>query len=153
MKPFARRDETNTYFALGTRATFLLEGKDTGGRFSLIEFLLVKGADTPPHTHGNEDEYYYVLEGDISVQVGDETFDATPGTYVYLPRGVKHAYHVRSEQARLLVGVYPAGFEQFFKQAGVPVAPDFVPPSPEGPPPEEQVRGLIEAAAKYGIEF
>jgi len=153
LKAFARRDASNTYFSLGTRATFLLQGEDTGNRFSLIEFLLVKGADTPPHTHLNEDEHYYVLEGDITVQVGDETIRATPGTYVYLPRDVRHSYRVESDQAKLLVGIFPAGFEQFFLANGAPVDPDAIPPAPQGPPSEEQVRALVEEAAKYGIVF
>ncbi|HZG75357.1 MAG TPA: cupin domain-containing protein [Paenibacillus sp.] len=153
MKAFARRDASNTYFSLGTRATFLLQGEDTGNRFSLIEFLLVKGADTPPHTHLNEDEHYYVLEGDITVQVGDETIRATPGTYVYLPRDVRHSYRVESDQAKLLVGIFPAGFEQFFLANGAPVDPDAIPPAPQGPPSDEQIRAMVEEAAKYGIVF
>jgi len=153
MKLWSRRDETNTYLAMGTRATMLLQGEDTGGQFSLIEFLLVKGADTPPHTHANEDEHYYVLEGELTVRIGDETVRGTPGTYIFLPRGVRHSYQVETEQAKLLVGVFPAGFEQMFVRAGVPAAPDAVPTAPAGPPSEEELRGMIEAAAKLGITF
>lgn len=153
MKWYARKEQGNTYLSVGSRATFLLTGEDTLNRFALIEFLLVKGGDAPPHTHKNEDEHFYIVEGDMTLQVGDETIHGSEGTYVFLPRGIKHSYKVNSEHAKLLVRMEPAGFEQFFMDNGVPADPSMIPAPPEGPPTAEQVENMIVSSSKYGVFY
>lgn len=153
MKRYARKEQGNTYLSMGNRATFLLTGEDTLNRFALVEFLLVNGGDAPPHTHTNEDEHFYIVEGDIAVQVGDETIQGAEGTYVFLPRGIKHSYKVNSEHAKLLLRIEPAGFEQFFMAQGVPTDPSMIPEPPQGPPSAEQIENMIASAGKYGVSF
>jgi quercetin dioxygenase-like cupin family protein len=102
--------------ALGVR--FMIDGDATGGAFSLVEHPLPPRAlGSPVHTHRNEDEYSYVLEGRVGVQLGEEVIEAGPGDLVFKPRGVAHAFwNAGDEQARLLEIISPAGFENYFRE-------------------------------------
>ena len=87
----------------------------TGGAFTVLEE--VDPVDTPLHIHQNEDELWYVLEGEHVVRVGDEEFSVGPGDIVFAPRGVPHAQRrVVERTGRYLVLFYPAGFEGFFRE-------------------------------------
>jgi mannose-6-phosphate isomerase-like protein (cupin superfamily) len=88
----------------------------TGGAFTLFEEVPPL-ADTPRRIHENEDELFYVLEGEHIYQVGDEEFRAGPGGMVFAPRGVPHAQRrVVPGEGRQLVLTSPAGFEGFFRE-------------------------------------
>lgn len=102
--------------ALGVR--FMIEGATTGGAFSLVEHPLPPRAlGAPLHTHRNEDEYSFVLEGRVGVQLGDEVLEAGPGDLVFKPRGQQHAFwNAGDEPARLLEIISPAGFENYFRE-------------------------------------
>jgi quercetin dioxygenase-like cupin family protein len=76
---------------LGVR--FMVEGAQSGGTFALVEHPIgPRVLAAPLHTHEREDEYTYVLEGEVGVQVGDEVLIARPGDLVFKPRGVPHAF-------------------------------------------------------------
>jgi mannose-6-phosphate isomerase-like protein (cupin superfamily) len=108
--------ESVNLLALGVR--FMIDGRSTDGRFSLVEHPLpARSLGAPMHTHRNEDEYSYVLEGRIGLQLGDETLDAGPGDLVFKPRGVPHTFwNATEEPARLLELISPAGFEDYFAE-------------------------------------
>ena len=103
-------------FALGVR--FMIGGETTGGAFSLVEHPLPSRAlGAPVHTHRNEDEYSYVLEGRVGVQLGDKVLEAGPGDLVSKPRGIAHAFwNAGDEPARMLELISPAGFENYFRE-------------------------------------
>src|SRR3989337_1708410 len=88
----------------------------------LIDGSFYRGCGPPLHVHSREDEALYVLEGQIRFRQGDDEFVAGPGTWVWGPRGVPHAFKVESEAARALVVVTPGGFERMFEEGGVPAA-------------------------------
>jgi quercetin dioxygenase-like cupin family protein len=102
--------------ALGVR--FMIDGETTGGAFSLVEHPLPPRAlGSPLHTHRNEDEYSYVVEGRVGVQLGDKVVEAGPGDLVFKPRGQQHAFwNAGDEAARLLEIISPAGFENYFRE-------------------------------------
>jgi mannose-6-phosphate isomerase-like protein (cupin superfamily) len=102
--------------ALGVR--FLIDGERTGGAFSLVEHPLPSRAlGAPLHTHHNEDEYSYVLEGRFGVQLGNEVLEVGPGDLLFKPRGVAHAFwNAGDAPARLLELISPAGFEHYFRE-------------------------------------
>ena len=102
--------------ALGVR--FMIDGETTDGAFSLVEHPLPPRAlGAPLHTHRNEDEYSYILEGRVGVQLGDEVLEAGPGDLVFKPRGIPHAFwNAGDEPARLLELISPAGFENYFRE-------------------------------------
>lgn len=120
----------------------------SGGRFSVVEHPLEPGAlAAPPHTHGSVDEYSYVIEGEIGVLLGDETFRAEQGSYVVKPRGIPHTFwNPGTVPARVLEIISPAGFEEYFAELGVLLAS-----TPAGQPPDMAI--IAELAAKYDTTF
>jgi mannose-6-phosphate isomerase-like protein (cupin superfamily) len=95
-----------------------VSAESTGGRFSLIEEPPPM-VDTPLHVHSNEDELFFVLEGEHVYQVGDEEFRLGPGGLVFAPRGIPHAQRrVVPGEGRQLVLVSPGGLEGFFRELG-----------------------------------
>ena len=98
-------------------AEFLIKAsaETTGGSFSILEEI--DPLDTPLHVHKNEDELFFVLEGEHVFQVGDEEFAAGPGDMVFAPRGTPHAQRrVKPRTGRVLVLMSPAGLESFFRE-------------------------------------
>ena len=130
---------------LGIR--FMIGGEQTQGNFALVEHpIKPRALAAPMHTHRHEDEYTYVLEGEIGVQIGDEVRVARPGDLVFKPRGVPHAFwNAGDTLARALEIISPAGFERYFAE----LAPLF-PPANQGPLDEEAVGAVRE---KYGLEM
>lgn len=146
--PFARRADADTiHLYLSQRQTILATAEETGGAFALVEETVRAGLEPPPHIHTREDEAFYVIDGDVDFHVGDRTLHATPGTFVYLPRGVPHAFAVRTPTARLLVLLAPGGFERFFAGLARPLVDDPAPPTPE------EFGRLLATAPTYGIEW
>src|SRR3954453_24265182 len=128
----------------GMGVQFKLGGERTGGRFAVVEHPLRPGAWVPPHTHTHEDEYSYVLEGEIGARIGDEVVHVTPGAYILKPRGVPHAFwNAGTDPARILEIISPAGFERYFAEQAATLVGD-------APPDMEKVLAI---AAKYGLEL
>ena len=99
--------------------------------------------------HRNEDESFYVVEGEMTFYVGDERVKAGAGAFVYGPRGVPHGFEVEGPTpARILLQNYPAGFEGFPVEVGEPAMELALPPAE--PPDMER---LMAIAAKYDIEI
>jgi len=124
---------------------FKLFGADTGGALAVVEHVLGPGLlGAPMHTHRNEDEYSYVLEGAITVLVGDQLIQAPAGTLVCKPRNIPHTFwNQGSIPARLLEIISPAGFEGYFDELAEVL-------SAGGPPDIGRITAL---AQKYGMEM
>ena len=135
---------------MGEPTLLKVTGEDTGGAYSFAEVFVNQTSPVPLHTHSREDEAFYVLEGDITFQVGDETIEAGPGSFVFGPKGVPHTYTVNSPTARVLMLFSPAGFENFIRATSV--ATD----SLEMPRPEDveiDWDQVTAAAAEYRAEI
>ena len=99
-----------------------------GRRVACIEYSTRSGEEPPAHTHGTEDEMFFVLKGALTFRCGGHTFDVEDGGFVFLPRGLEHGYTIRSDaEVRLLVVTSPAqdgtpqawgGFVADVEQAG-----------------------------------
>ncbi|WP_247237815.1 cupin domain-containing protein [Telluribacter sp. SYSU D00476] len=132
---------------------FLAKGEDTGNRHALLKIDVQPGAEPPEHTHAHEDEAYYILDGKITFKVGDEFFEASTGDYVFLPKEVSHTFQVKSEVARVLMWISPAGLDQWFWDNSAP-APDMKPlPALQGPPPEDIIYHNVTTLKEYGVEM
>ena len=148
--PIARHaGEGEALWFLGTLATIKASGEDTGGRMAVVEHLSPRGSGSPLHVHRNEDESFYVLEGELTLWVDGQTIVAEAGSFVYGPRGVPHTFIVSSEEARFLLIAEPAGFDDFVRAVGEP-APQLVIPPPATEPPD--IAALSALAAQHGIE-
>ena len=121
----------------------LVKGEDTDGRFALVEHPIAPRALAGPmHVHEREDEYSYVLEGEVGFQVGDEVFTARPGQLVAKPRGIWHGFwNAGDAPARVLELISPGGFENYF----VELAPLLR--------PERDLEGMARVQEKYGLEM
>ena len=86
----------------------------TGGALSVFETTVEVGP--PLHVHDRDDECFYVLDGELSVRCGGDTFEATTGGFVFLPRGRPHRFWTSGTAARLLLIVVPGGIEDYFGQ-------------------------------------
>src|SRR2546428_2861317 len=76
----------------------------TGGRFSLVEQVIPAGFESPWHVHHSEDESFYVLEGEMTVIVGDTHVPVGKGDFGFGPRGVSHGFRIEgSTPARILL--------------------------------------------------
>ncbi len=135
---------------LGDLVVVKLDGTKTGGRLAAIEFTGVRGGEPPMHIHRKEDEVFFLLEGELSLRVGDKTIEMKPGHIALGPKDVPHTYSIRSAQARWLVLAFPAGFENFVREASEAAA-ELRLPRPGEPQGDESKLG--EIAARYGIEF
>jgi quercetin dioxygenase-like cupin family protein len=145
-----REDEGEAVWAFGTLALIKASSETTDGRVAVIQHLAPKGAGSPLHVHHREDEWFYVLEGELTFWVGGEVIDAPAGSFVYGPRDIPHTFTVASEQARFLLVTEPAGFDAFFRAASEPASRLEVPPAPTEPP---DIAGLTALAASFGIEI
>ena len=135
----------------GWLLTFLATAEETRGQFALIEAISRKGNVPPRHIHHREEETFYVLEGEMTVSVGDRTIKATPGTVVCLPRDVAHSFTIESEQLRMLVLLSPAGLEGWFKEFSLPAPRMTLPPAVEVP--YSEIQRMLEVSLRYGLEF
>ena len=87
----------------------------TAGSITLIESQTNGGA--PMHVHHHQDECFYVLEGLVTVHCGEDYFEAGPGAFAFLPRGIPHSWDVVGEgTAKLLIITVPAGLEEFLEE-------------------------------------
>jgi quercetin dioxygenase-like cupin family protein len=146
-----RASAGDTYDHLGLRLRMRLTGQDTAGSLALIEHLGRRGTGTPLHRHAREAETFIVLDGDLDGWSDDDHTVVTAGDTLHLPAGTEHAFRVRSETARFLVLITPAGFEQFFIADGTPSAADAELPPVPGPPPPEAVERLAQMLSGYGV--
>ncbi len=129
---------------------FLTTSSETGGRYSTFEATVLPGGGPPPHIHRREDETFYVLDGEITFQIGNERRVANPGTFVHMPVGNRHAFKNETGQpAKMLISFAPAGLEGMFFEVGKDLA--------EGEKPDEpsagEIERMLEAAGRYGIEY
>ncbi len=129
----------------GLGVIFKLSGSHTGEAFAIVEHPMAPGTlGAPSHTHRNEDELSYILEGEVTILVGEELIQASPGSYVFKPRGIAHAFWNSSDRpARILELIVPAGFEKYFEE----VAPAF---RADGPP---DISHIMQTASRYGLEM
>src|SRR4028118_549038 len=86
----------------GVLATIKATSEQTGGQYSLGERLAPDGYEGGLHVHHFEDEVFYILEGELTFYVGDQTIKASPGSFLFGPKDVPHAFSVDSGPARLL---------------------------------------------------
>jgi quercetin dioxygenase-like cupin family protein len=142
--------EGTAIWHIDTLMTFKTLGEDTGGRLAAWEQLLPHRSSPPLHVHHDEDEAWYVLEGELTFQVANATWSAAAGTFVWAPRGLPHTFRVDSPTARLLALTLPARFDRFVRATGRPADGPGLPPPPEGPP---DMAALVAAARAHGMEI
>ena len=141
------------YWGPGDHYTFLVTGEESGGAYFAMEALVPPGGGPPLHIHRNEEETFYVLEGEMEFRLGEDTITAGAGDFVNVPRGTVHRFeNTGTKTARLLLTFTPAGIEHWFEET-LERAPNDV-DAADVPDNVEEVAARYDAAApRYGIEF
>jgi quercetin dioxygenase-like cupin family protein len=148
------RDEGQATWFVNGLATAKATTSETGRAYALAEHLVTAASNPPMHVHADEDEAYYLLDGEMEFEVDGVTSVARPGTYALAPRGKPHTFRVRTDTARVLVitsspgGATTGGFERFVEMAGTPASAPVL-PVPAAPDPV----ALTTCAAACGIEI
>jgi len=113
-------------------ATMTLKASAPG--LGVIESVIGPGDEPPLHVHEGEDEWFYLLEGEVSFHVGDEILRGRTGSFVSFPRGIPHTFTIESESASFLLINTPGGFERMFELA------------------PKTVEEAVQALNQYGVE-
>src|SRR5947209_1836117 len=144
-----RNDEGEAFWLLGMLQTIRIGRDDTDGQYGLLEIVVPKGVGSPWHVHPEEDEWFYVLDGELTFYVGDARLSLAAGSFGFGPKGVPHTFMAESpDGARALVGFQPMRFEGFLREVGVPAPERVVPPPMEGHP---DMARLGPIAARNGM--
>ena len=130
---------------------FLATGDETDGKYATFEAIVPPGSGPPPHIHRREEESFFVLEGEMTFQLGEKRIVAKQGTFLNMPVGSQHCFKNESDKtARLLISLAPAGLEKMFFEVGQPLDDDAI----HAPPPSEaDIKKLLEVAPRYGVEI
>ncbi len=143
--------EGRTIAVVGDVYRFLATGDDTDGKYAMWEAVVPPGGGPPPHVHSREEEGFCVLEGEVTLHVGDERVVVTAGTFANVPVGTAHSFkNEGSRPAKMLISVAPAGLERMFFEVGVPLADGA---TTALPPTGEEIEKLLKVAPNYGIEI
>jgi mannose-6-phosphate isomerase-like protein (cupin superfamily) len=99
------------------RAVVKASSDTTGGGFTMTDSTIAPGfPGPPPHWHRALTDSFFVLEGTLTVRLGDEIVEAGPGTYICVPPGKVHTFSNRSDSpARFLNINSPAGWEDYLR--------------------------------------
>lgn len=134
----------------GALAEITATAADTDGRLAIIEVTEPPGAEAPLHVHHREDEGFWILEGEVTLHVGDETIEARAGDFAWGPRDIPHRYVVGPNGCRMLFICTPAGFEGLVRDMSVPAGARTLPPPNDEEPDMEIVAAVAE---RYGCEL
>lgn len=147
-----RSDLSRSIWYHGYLMTYIATGADTGGQFTIIETWGRRdsGLLPPKHIHHNEEESFYMLEGEATFYVDDEPIYATPGSLVVLPRDIPHFFTIDSEEFHWLNIITPAGFETFFSELGEPARSMNLPPKPDG---AMDIPRVLEVSERHNVEI
>ncbi len=137
--------EGKTVLAMGNKVTYKAVSEETSGAYALIEYKAApKFAGNPRSIQRDRETALYVLEGELTVQVGDQTVKAPAGAFIQVPRGSVFAFsNPGSNPARFLALYSPGGFEKYFEEMTEVIERHGYPPPPDV---------MAPIVRKYGVE-
>jgi quercetin dioxygenase-like cupin family protein len=151
LAPMATRSgegEARWWFA--ALAEIKVTAEQTGGLLSVIEITEPPNAEGPLHVHHREDEGFWILEGDVTFEVGDTTISASAGDFAFGPRDIPHRYTVGPTGCRMLFIMTPGGFEDLVREMSVPAESRTLPPASDAEPDWDHVAAVAKA---HGCEL
>jgi mannose-6-phosphate isomerase-like protein (cupin superfamily) len=143
MKPVVLRSGEGEHVQLGQSSVFIKAGVETtDGRFALLETTLEPRFPGPkPHVHRATLDMFFVLEGTLTMQLGEETLDLFAGSFVLVPPGMAHTFSNRTDQrVRVLNMDAPAGLESYLREMAGAMADQPIDPA-----------AITEIASRYDI--
>src|SRR4051795_1288728 len=122
------KDEGDAYWLLGMLEIVKISGQDTDGEYGLVEITVRAGEGSPWHVHPEEDEWFYVLEGEFTFYVGDARLSLPAGSVAGSPKGGPPPFLAKAPAAKAVVGFAPSQFEAFLREVGDPATEPVLPP-------------------------
>jgi quercetin dioxygenase-like cupin family protein len=145
-----RGGEGEARWWFGALAEIKVTAEQTGGLLSVIQITEAPNAAGPLHVHHREDEGFWILDGDVTFEVGDVTIEASAGDFAFGPRGIPHRYTVGDAGCRMLFVMTPGGFENLVRDMSVPAESRTLPPESDEEPDWEHVAAVAKA---HGCEL
>lgn len=145
-----RRGEGEALWWFGALAEIKATGADTAGQLTLVEITCAPGYEGVPHVHHREDEGFWILEGEVTLEVAGETIEMVTGDYAFGPRDIPHSFKVGDTGCRMLFIFTPAGIEDFIRKTSEPAQSRATPPPSQQAPDIEELK---ELAKEYGAEI
>jgi quercetin dioxygenase-like cupin family protein len=144
-------DEGPATWAMGSLFERLVAGAETDGALGVSLVTQPPGIATPLHVHSHESEAFYLLDGEMSYQAGDTLHRLTAGSFIYLPKGVPHAFRITGKApARVLAIAVPGNLLALYDEVGIPAAEHRL-PGQDGTPFDVEVRRWNEVGPRYGL--
>lgn len=141
--------EGRPLWRLGALLSFKALSGETGGRCWALEGLADQQMAVPLHIHSHEAEIWYVLEGEVTLTIGEERRIAEPGGFAYIPAGTAHTFQALTPTIRWFGMGVPGGLNQWFFETGVPAGSLTLPPPPSEAP---DVEAIVASLKRYGTE-
>ena len=145
------RDEGQPTWFFNALMTTVASTAETAGAYSLTEHLVTAASNPPMHVQVEEEEAFYILDGEVEFEVDGAVVTATPGTFALVARGAAHTFRVKTDTARMLVicsGKPSDNLEDFFLGMGEPATERRL-PQPSAP----DLDRLNELCARTNIEL
>jgi quercetin dioxygenase-like cupin family protein len=134
----------------GQLAEIKATAADTAGQFTIVQVTCAPEFEAPLHVHHREDEAFWILDGEVTLYVGEQTIEAGAGDYALGPRDIPHRYTVGDAGCRMLFICTPGGFEGLVMDMSEPAGSRTIPPPAQQPPDMDWVQTV---ANKYGCEL
>ena len=134
----------------GTLAVIKATAADTGGQFTLVEVTCPPNYRGARHVHHKEDEAFWLLEGQMDLEVGGKHMDLQAGGYAFGPRNVPHSFTTGDAGCRVLFILTPGGFENLLMEVSEPAQARTVPPPSDKKPDFARIQKIV---ARYGNEI
>jgi quercetin dioxygenase-like cupin family protein len=138
-------------WAMGSLFERLASAVETDGALGVSLVTQPPGIATPLHVHTREAEAFFLLDGTMSYQAGGTLYRLSAGHFIYLPKGVPHAFRVTgTSPVRFLGLAVPAGLIDLYEEVGVPATERRL-PGRDGPPVQEDIQRWNEVSPRYGL--
>lgn len=139
-------------WAMGSLFETLVGAGDTNGALGVSLVTQPPGTATPLHRHTNEAEAMYLIEGVMSYRAGETVHELEAGAFIYLPKGIPHAFRIRGDApARLLALTVPGGLMGLYDEVGIPALERRL-PGEDGTPMAEELAKWAEVGPRYGLQ-
>ncbi len=155
LQPVAvRRNEGEARWWFGALAELKATAADTGGQMTIVEVSEHPGAEAPLHVHRRDDEGFWILEGEVTFEVGETTIEASAGDYVFAPRDIPHRFTVGESGCRMLFILVPGGIEDLIRATSEPAQSRTLPPPAANEPDPadiDRLKGIIAEHEGYEL--
>ena len=138
-------------WAMGSLFERLVSGAESDGQLGASLVTQPPGTATPLHVHSREAEAFYLLDGTMSYRAGDDLHLLSEGSFIFLPRGVPHAFRITgSRPARILAIVVPGDLLALYDEVGIPAEERRI-PGADGLPLDVEIGRWNEVGPRYGL--